>query len=69
MIPTVEENAVPVDPTPFDEGDVVVYDKSVHRGHQLKIAEIRQDIGLHNSQLQGSPGRSVSFFQRGRVFA
>jgi hypothetical protein len=67
----VPEHPVTVDPAFFGVFDVVVDDKQVARRNQLKIADIGQEVRLHDGHLQGpllAHGRpaGVGRFRAGR---
>lgn len=43
----IGQNAIPVDPAGFDILNVIVDDEHIALVDQLKIAEIREEVGLH----------------------
>ena len=46
---SLHQDTIPVDPPAGDPLDIVVNHKTIRRGYQLKIADIRKQIGLHYS--------------------
>ena len=52
----VHEDAIPVDPSPFDILDIIVNDKTITGGDQLEIADVGKQIRLHDPKFHICPG-------------
>ena len=45
----IQQESIPVDPTPFDILHIVMDNKNINSRHQLEIANIREQIRLHDA--------------------
>ena len=49
---TVDQNAISIDPTPFNELHIIIDYEQVACRNNLKIPEVRKKVWLHEGQLQ-----------------